>query len=112
MQQMEHYQKFIDQGINGGIVSSYKMVASNYLELLNSGLLPSSYFPDLKGNPAVKVLKDFISDPKIDPLPYLLILGENEATGLTKGKKNQNHWQKLRELFQEDGYPEPIYYQT
>lgn len=107
IRQMGHYQDFI-RTQESNIKKSYKTVAENYLELIKQGIIPENYFSSIGELNPQEILKMFIDRPQIDEKPYLLLLGENR---LTKGRKGQNHWQRLLELF-ENKYPKPELWPT
>lgn len=120
MTQMKHYSKFIKQERMDGIKTSYQKVAKNYFDFIDEGILSDTYFPkQILGKNTQDILKEFYTspNPNIDSQPYLLIIerkGEYEEGKcskklLEKGRNQQNHWERLQNLFKEEGYPEPEY---
>lgn len=120
MTQMKHYSEFIKKEKMDGIKISYQKVAKNYFDLIDEGILPDTYFPkQILGKNTKDILKEFYTspNPNIDSQPYLLIIerkGEYEEGKcskklLEKGRNQQNHWERLQNLFKEEGYPEPMY---
>ena len=103
IEQMQHYQDFIEEERNN-IENSYKTVAANYHELISQDIIPENYFSSIEGISPKKILERFMHNPQIEERPYLLLLGKNS---LIKGRKEQNHWQRLLELFLANKYPEP-----
>jgi hypothetical protein len=97
--QMERYKKFIEdqkkkKGKKAGLLKSYKTVAQN---LLDFGLVDGR--DDL--------VERFVEDGDIDDYPHLLIIGD--ISELEKGAYG-NHWGKLCEWTQKEGFPTPIIY--
>lgn len=96
LKQMDRYRNFLKDN-NEDIIKSYKTVAGNYIELGVADQMNG--FGD---KTACEILKAFSKDPKLDPNPYLLVLGEEKNM---KGKLN--HWDKLKELLEKGNYPMP-----
>lgn len=105
MAQMKHYKHFIDTEKNN-IIESYQAVARNYVEFIMEGVLKTNYFSSIGISNPKKVLKAFVEKPLIDDDPHLLILGPDK---LKKGKNDQDHWDRLKKLFSDKGYPQPVW---
>jgi len=97
MTQMRYYQEFLNNEKHC-IKASYKKIAKNYIDL---GL--TDQMSDLKGRKAEKVLTDFHNRGKIDPRPYILIIGKKSNM---KGRVG-NHLERLQKLFKKAKYPDP-----